>query len=76
MVFLRSLWEVLIDLLRNKARPYLFSNTLAPSVAGASLEAREEIRSKSESEWQVFKMLSKSADLLSRLQASWASRWP
>ena len=47
--------EVLIDLLRNKARPYLFSNTLAPSVAGASLE--------------VFKMLSKSADLLSRLQA-------
>lgn len=31
--------KVLIDLLRNKARPYLFSNTLTPSVAGASLEA-------------------------------------
>lgn len=30
--------RVLIDLLRNKARPYLFSNTLAPSVAGASIE--------------------------------------
>eukprot|EP00435_Cladocopium_sp_Y103_P063242 s4_g24.t2 len=48
--------KVLIDLLRNKARPYLFSNTLAPSVAGASLE--------------VFKMLSNSGDLLQRLQAN------
>ena len=28
----------LIDVLRNKARPYLFSNTLAPSVVGASLK--------------------------------------
>ncbi|CAK9040990.1 2-amino-3-ketobutyrate coenzyme A ligase [Durusdinium trenchii] len=48
--------KALIDLLRNKARPYLFSNTLAPSVAGASLE--------------VFKMLSDSAGLLSSLQAN------
>jgi glycine C-acetyltransferase len=28
-----------VDLLRQRARPYLFSNTLMPSVAGASLEA-------------------------------------
>eukprot|EP00466_Bigelowiella_natans_P014507 jgi/Bigna1/57084/fgenesh1_pm.3_\ len=33
----------LIDLLRNKARPYLFSNTLAPSVVGASLKVFEMI---------------------------------
>eukprot|EP00440_Ansanella_granifera_P075814 gb/GFBE01082274.1/.p1 GENE.gb/GFBE01082274.1/~~gb/GFBE01082274.1/.p1 ORF type:complete len:430 (+),score=90.89 gb/GFBE01082274.1/:1-1290(+) len=50
--------KALIDLLRNKARPYLFSNTLAPSVAGASIE--------------VFKMLSDSSsgDLLRRLKAN------
>lgn len=29
----------IIDLLRQRSRPYLFSNTLAPVVAGASLEA-------------------------------------
>lgn len=46
----------LISLLRNKARPYLFSNTLAPSVVGASIE--------------VFKMLSESADLVDQLQAN------
>jgi glycine C-acetyltransferase len=28
-----------IDLLRQRSRPYLFSNTLAPAVAGASIEA-------------------------------------
>jgi len=33
----------LIDLLRNKARPYLFSNTLAPAVVGASLKVFEII---------------------------------
>lgn len=27
----------IVDLLRNRSRPYLFSNTLAPAVAGASL---------------------------------------
>eukprot|EP00405_Crypthecodinium_cohnii_P017107 CAMPEP_0206452678 /NCGR_PEP_ID=MMETSP0324_2-20121206/20094_1 /ASSEMBLY_ACC=CAM_ASM_000836 /TAXON_ID=2866 /ORGANISM="Crypthecodinium cohnii, Strain Seligo" /LENGTH=431 /DNA_ID=CAMNT_0053922825 /DNA_START=87 /DNA_END=1382 /DNA_ORIENTATION=+ len=43
-----------IDLMRNKARPYLFSNTLAPSVAGASLE--------------VFRMLSQGSDLVQKLQ--------
>lgn len=30
-----------IDLFRQRARPYLFSNTLAPAVAGASLKAIE-----------------------------------
>lgn len=29
----------IIELLRQKSRPYLFSNTLAPSIAGASLKA-------------------------------------
>ena len=29
----------LIDLLRQRSRPYLFSNTVAPAIAGASLEA-------------------------------------
>jgi glycine C-acetyltransferase len=29
----------IIDLLRQRSRPYLFSNTLAPSIAGASLRA-------------------------------------
>ena len=31
----------IIDWMRNKARPYLFSNTLAPSVVGATLKALE-----------------------------------
>jgi glycine C-acetyltransferase len=31
----------IIDLLRQRSRPYLFSNTLAPSIAGASLKALE-----------------------------------
>ncbi|MTI86902.1 MAG: glycine C-acetyltransferase [Balneolaceae bacterium] len=28
----------IVDMLRQKSRPYLFSNTLAPSIAGASIE--------------------------------------
>lgn len=48
--------KALIELLRNKARPYLFSNTLAPSVAGASLE--------------VFRMLSASSEFVETLQAN------
>src|SRR5207253_8199509 len=28
----------IIDLLRQRSRPYLFSNTLAPSIAGASIK--------------------------------------
>src|SRR5437868_4262532 len=29
----------IIELLRQRSRPYLFSNTLAPGIAGASVEA-------------------------------------
>ena len=35
-------------MLRQKARPYLFSNTLAPAMVGASLEAIDMIASSSE----------------------------
>src|SRR6267378_7892845 len=38
-----------VDLLRQRSRPYLFSNTLAPSIVGASIE--------------VFKMLSETTEL-------------
>ncbi|MBA2538574.1 MAG: glycine C-acetyltransferase [Deltaproteobacteria bacterium] len=31
--------QEIIDLLRNRSRPYLFSNTLMPSIVGGSLEA-------------------------------------
>lgn len=43
-----------IDVLRNKGRPYLFSNSIAPPVAGASIE--------------VFKMLEESTELLDKLR--------
>jgi glycine C-acetyltransferase len=43
----------IIDLLRQRSRPYLFSNTLAPPIAGASLE--------------VLRMLSESTELRDRL---------
>lgn len=43
-----------VALLRQRARPYLFSNSLAPSVAGASLE--------------VFKMLTESSALVDNVQ--------
>ncbi|NLJ58052.1 MAG: glycine C-acetyltransferase [Tissierellia bacterium] len=33
----------IIDLLRQRSRPYLFSNTLAPAIAGASLKVLEMI---------------------------------
>jgi glycine C-acetyltransferase len=42
-----------IDLLRQRSRPYLFSNSLAPSIVGASLE--------------MFKMLKESTDLHTKL---------
>lgn len=29
----------MVDILRQRSRPYLFSNTVAPAVVGASLEA-------------------------------------
>ena len=37
-----SLWGIrkeIIEILRQKSRPYLFSNTLAPAIVGASLKA-------------------------------------
>ncbi len=46
----------IIELLRQRSRPYLFSNTLAPSIAGASLK--------------VLEMLSASTALRDRLEAN------
>ncbi len=44
----------IIELLRQRSRPYLFSNTLAPSITGASIE--------------VFNMLSETTELRDRLE--------
>lgn len=44
----------IIELLRQRSRPYLFSNTLAPSITGASIE--------------VFKMLSETTALRDKLE--------
>jgi glycine C-acetyltransferase len=44
----------IIEWLRNKSRPYLFSNTLAPAIVGATL--------------QVLKMLSTSADRINKVK--------
>lgn len=44
----------IIDLLRQRSRPYLFSNTLAPAIAGASLE--------------LFQMLEESTELRDHLE--------
>ncbi len=46
----------IVEVLRQRSRPYLFSNTLAPVIAGASLEC--------------FRMLSESTDLRDRLEES------
>jgi glycine C-acetyltransferase len=46
--------QPVIDLLRQRARPYLFSNSVTPCVVGASLEA--------------FRMLSASSDQIDKLQ--------
>lgn len=43
-----------IDMLRQRSRPYLFSNTLAPSITGASIE--------------VFNMLTETTDLRDKLE--------
>ena len=37
-----------VELLRQKSRPYLFSNTLAPSIAGASLAVLKQLSSNTE----------------------------
>ena len=46
--------RVIVDLLRQRSRPYLFSNTLAPAIAASSCE--------------VFDMLSESTELRDRLK--------
>ena len=46
----------IIELLRNRSRPYLFSNTLPPPVAAAACEA--------------FRLLSETGDLVSKLKAN------
>jgi glycine C-acetyltransferase len=43
-----------IDLLRQRSRPYLFSNTVAPAVVGASLEALRIVRSTGELREKLF----------------------
>ncbi len=48
--------QEVIDLLRQRSRPYLFSNTLAPSIAAATIRALE--------------LISSSNDLVSRLDAN------
>jgi len=48
----------IIELLRQRSRPYLFSNTLAPSITGASIE--------------VFTMLSETTSLRDKLESNTA----
>lgn len=48
--------KAIIDMLRQRSRPYLFSNSLAPAIVGASLE--------------VFKMLDESTELRDKLEAN------
>jgi glycine C-acetyltransferase len=46
----------IVEMLRQRSRPYLFSNTLMPSIVGASIE--------------VFNMLSETTELRDKLEAS------
>lgn len=48
--------QEIVDLLRQRSRPYLFSNTLAPTITGASIE--------------VLKMLSETTDLRDTLASN------
>ena len=52
-IFTGTLGKAFIDRLRQRSRPYLFSNSVAPSIVGASIE--------------MFKMLKESDDLHSKL---------
>src|SRR5213078_3752261 len=62
----------IIDLLRNRSRPYLFSNTLAPPVVAGSIEAlallsaSTELRDKLEANTKHFRAGMKSAGLTIR----------
>ena len=55
--FVASYSEV-VDILRNKARTYLFSNSIAPSLVGATIEA--------------YKLLDQSSKLVEQLQKNTA----
>ncbi len=48
--------QEIVDMLRQRSRPYLFSNTLAPSIAGASIE--------------VLKLLSETTELRDKLESN------
>ena len=50
--------QEIVDLLRQRSRPYLFSNSLAPAIAAATLE--------------TLKMLAESGDLLAKLRENTA----
>ncbi len=45
----------IVDMLRQRARPYLFSNSLAPAIAGATLEVLDMLQSSSELRDKVMK---------------------
>tara|TARA_R100001143_G_scaffold63588_2_gene72771 strand:+ start:14472 stop:15662 length:1191 start_codon:yes stop_codon:yes gene_type:complete len=51
-----SAHQEIIDMLRQRSRPYLFSNTLAPSITGASIE--------------VLKLLSETTELRDKLESN------
>ncbi|TVP98184.1 MAG: glycine C-acetyltransferase [Balneolaceae bacterium] len=48
--------QEIVDMLRQRSRPYLFSNTLAPAIAGASIE--------------VLKLLSETTELRDKLETN------
>ena len=48
--------QEIVDMLRQRSRPYLFSNTLAPAIAGASIE--------------VLKLLSETTELRDKLESN------
>ncbi len=48
-----------VDMLRQRARPYLFSNSLAPAIAGATLEVLDMLQSSSELRDRVMKSTQK-----------------
>ena len=60
----------IIELLRQRSRPYLFSNTLAPSIVGASLKVLELL---SESTALRDKLEANTQILPRRDDANWAS---
>ncbi len=45
----------IVDMLRQRARPYLFSNSIAPAIAGATLEVLDMLQSSSELRNRVMK---------------------